>query len=410
MCEKCGKPFHVLPDSLDKGRREFIATGAKVAAGVALTPSFGASLLVGSKPASAQTANPMEETTVHTYAAYDSEAHFRPMDIKRRAVGPDDVKMDILYAGICHSDVHSVHGDFRHIRVPHYPVVPGHEIVGRVVVVGRNVKKFKIGDIGGVGCMIDSCGVCENCKADREQSCTQGTTWTYGSEDKISGGKTYGGYSTGIVVKEHFVVKVPAGMDLTRAAPIMCAGITTFSPMQHWKLMKGQRLAVVGFGGLGHMAVKLGVAHDAEVTVFTTTPSKIPDAKKMGATDAVLWSDTDALSRYVGAFDLMISTVPVRFTIQPFLDLLKLDATLVNVGDLFDIDAINGYAMAFKRHSLAGSLIGGMKETQEVMDFCAVHKIAPDVEIIKPSEIERAYQSVIGKEVRYRFVIDMQSA
>lgn len=412
MCEMCGKqslhePDPKEPDPKDRGRREFIAASAKVAAGMVLAPSLGASLIMGSKQAQAKGGNLMEETIIRAYAADGPEGHFHPMEIKRRAVGPDDVKMDILYAGICHSDVHNVHGDWRN---PHYPIVPGHEIVGRVTAVGRNVTKFKVGDIGGVGCMVDSCGVCENCKADREQNCTHGATWTYASEDKISGGITYGGYSTAVVVKEHFVVKVPAGMDLTRVAPIMCAGITTFSPMQHWKLMKGQRLAVLGLGGLGHMAVKLGVAHGAEVTVFTTTPNKIPDAKKMGAKDAVLWSDAESFKRYAGTFDLMIVTVPYAFNMQPFVPLLKLDATLVNVGALFDLKGVNGMAMAFGRTSIAGSVIGGMKETQEVVDFCASHDIAPDVEVIKPSEIERAYQSVVNKEVRYRFVIDMQAA
>jgi uncharacterized zinc-type alcohol dehydrogenase-like protein len=410
MCESCKKNMHIaeqsVADPAGKGRREFIANGAKIAAGLTLAPAFGAGLTFGASEAQAKE-NVMAESTVRAWGADSPKAHFHPMDIKRRAVGPNDVKMDILFAGICHSDIHTVHGDW---WPAHYPVVPGHEMVGRVVAVGGNVTRFKVGDVGGVGCMVDSCGVCENCKADREQNCLNGTTFTYDSEDKVSGGYTYGGYSKSIVVKEHFVVNVPDNMDLSRVAPIMCAGITTFSPMQHWELMKGQNLAVVGMGGLGHMAVKLGVGHGANVTVFTTTPNKIPDAKKMGAKDAVLWSDKAAFERYRGSFDLMISTVPVQFKVQPFLELLKLDATLVNVGDLFDMDGIDGMALAFGRHSLAGSMIGGMKETQAVIDYCASHNIAPDVEIIKPSEIERAYQSVVNKGVRYRFVIDMQNA
>nr|WP_319583963.1 NAD(P)-dependent alcohol dehydrogenase [uncultured Pseudodesulfovibrio sp.] len=383
-----------------------MANGAKIAAGVGLTTAFGAGLTAGASEAQAKD-NAMAESTVRAWGADSKEGHFHPMDIKRRAVGPNDVKMDILFAGICHSDIHTVHSDW---GPAHYPLVPGHEMVGRVVAVGSNVTRFKVGDVGGVGCMVDSCGVCENCKADREQNCLNGTTFTYDSEDKVSGGFTYGGYSKAIVVKEHFVVNIPDNMDLSRVAPIMCAGITTFSPMQHWELMKGQNLAVIGLGGLGHMAVKLGAAHGANVTVFTTTQDKMADAKKMGAKEAVLWSDEAAFKRYQASFDLMISTVPVPFKIQPFLNLLKLDATLVNVGDLFDMDGINGMALAFGRHSLAGSMIGGMKETQAVVDYCASHNIAPDVEIIKPSEIERAYQSVVNKEARYRFVIDMQNA
>jgi uncharacterized zinc-type alcohol dehydrogenase-like protein len=409
VCESCEDKEHIakgVSGPEGRSRRNFIANGARIAADLPLIPAFGAGPAFGATEAQAKE-NAMKESIVHAWGADSAEGHFHPMDIKRRAVGPDDVKLDILFAGICHSDIHTVHSDW---RLTPYPIVPGHEMVGRVVAVGKNVTRFKEGDIGGVGCMVDSCGVCENCKADREQNCLNGTTFTYGAEDKISGGFTHGGYSKAIVVKEHFVVTIPGNMDLSRVAPIMCAGITTFSPMQHWALMKGQNLAVVGLGGLGHMAVKLGAEHGANVTVFTTTPDKIPDARKMGAKDAVLWSDDAAFERYKGSFDLMISTVPVPFQVQPFLELLKLDATLVNVGDLFDMDGINGMALAFGRHSLAGSMIGGMKETQAVIDYCASHNIAPDVEIIKPSEIERAYQSVMNKEVRYRFVIDMQNA
>lgn len=257
--------------------------------------------------------------------------------------------------------------------------------------------------------MVDSCGECVNCKADREQNCLKGTTFTYGSPDKISGGITQGGYSTGIVVKEHFAVSIPNGMDLSRVAPIMCAGITTFSPMQHWELKRDQEVAVVGIGGLGHMAIKLAVAKGAKVTAFTTSKNKFEAIKKMGATP-ILSSDEKEMQKYTMKFDLMITTVPYKFQVQSFLNLLKLDATLVNVGQLTAIEGLSGMMMAFNRQKLAGSMIGGMQVTQEVVNFCAKHDILPDVEIIKPQEINRAYSRVINKDIQFRFVIDMTKA
>ncbi|MCA9614588.1 MAG: NAD(P)-dependent alcohol dehydrogenase, partial [Myxococcales bacterium] len=310
------------------------------------------------------------------------------------------------YAGICHSDIHTVDGDWGQNA---YPLVPGHEIVGRVTAVGSDVTRFRVGDSVGVGCMVDSCGECENCRADREQNCLRGTTFTYGSLDRVTGGLTQGGYSKSVVVQENFVVGLPEGMDLSRAAPILCAGITTFSPMQHWELTRGQRVGVIGIGGLGHMAVKLGVARGAQVTAFTTSPGKLDAIRAMGA-EPVQWSDRDAMQRLRGSFDLMISTVPRPFEIQPFVDLLKLDATLVNVGQLGTIGGLGGMRMGFGRHSVAGSMIGGMAETREVVDYCAHHHVLPDVEIISPEEIDRAYRRVKDKDVKFRFVIDMRSA
>ncbi|MBT11156.1 MAG: hydroxyacid dehydrogenase [Oceanospirillaceae bacterium] len=329
------------------------------------------------------------------------------MTIPRRQPGPDDIMMDILYAGVCHSDIHTVDGDW---GKPALPLVPGHEIVGRVTAVGKNVTRFKVGDVGGVGCMVDSCGECENCLNDREQNCLNGTTFTYGSPDKISGGYTYGGYSHKLTVKEHFVVNIPDGMDLSRVAPIMCAGITTFSPMQHWQLKEGQKVGVIGIGGLGHMAVKLGVARGADVVAFTTSPGKVADIKAMGVKDVVLWDDKEAMKRHMASLDLMIATVPEPFNISQFMPLLKLDATLVNVGQLGTIDGLSGMMMAFGRQSVAGSMIGGMKETQEVVNFCAEHNILPDVEMIRPDQIDQAYERVKGKDIKFRFVIDMQNA
>ncbi|MAD45094.1 MAG: hydroxyacid dehydrogenase [Oceanospirillaceae bacterium] len=329
------------------------------------------------------------------------------MTIPRRQPGPDDIMMDILYAGVCHSDIHTVDGDW---GKPALPLVPGHEIVGRVTAVGKNVTRFKVGDVGGVGCMVDSCGECENCLNDREQNCLNGTTFTYGSPDKISGGYTYGGYSHKLTVKEHFVVNIPDGMDLSRVAPIMCAGIPTFSPMQHWQLKEGQKVGVIGIGGLGHMAVKLGVARGADVVAFTTSPGKVADIKAMGVKDVVLWDDKEAMKRHMASLDLMIATVPEPFNISQFMPLLKLDATLVNVGQLGTIDGLSGMMMAFGRQSVAGSMIGGMKETQEVVNFCAEHNILPDVEMIRPDQIDQAYERVKGKDIKFRFVIDMQNA
>ena len=323
-----------------------------------------------------------------------------------RAIGPNDVLLDVLYCGICHSDIHIVRSEWRPTR---YPCVPGYEIIGRVQAVGSAVTKFKVGDIGSVGCMVDSCGTCENCLADREQNCLNGTTFPYHSTDRVTGGHTFGGYFDKVVVSERFVIRIPPGADLAATAPLLCAGITTFSPMQHWKLEAGQRVGVIGLGGLGHMAVKLAVARRADVTVFTTSPSKIADARRLGAREAVLWSDDAAMKRHVNQFDLMIATVPKAFPMQPFMDLLKLDATLVNVGALDQLQGLNGMALGFGRTSLAGSMIGGIAETQEVIDSCAARNIKADIALIHPEDINRAYEQVVNKDVRYRFVIDLAS-
>jgi uncharacterized zinc-type alcohol dehydrogenase-like protein len=312
----------------------------------------------------------------------------------------------VLYCGICHSDIHIVRSEWRPTR---YPCVPGHEIIGRVQAVGSAVTKFKVGDIGGVGCMVDSCGTCENCLVDREQHCLNGTTFTYDSTDRVTGGHTFGGYSDKVVVTERFVIRIPPGADLAATASLLCAGITTCSPMQHWKLAAGQRVGVIGLGSLGHMAVKLAAARRAAVTVFTTSPSKIADARRLGAREAVLWSDDAAMKRHVNQFDLMIATVPKAFPMQPFMDLLKLDATLVHVGALDQLQGLNGMALGFGRKSLAGSMIGGIAETQAVIDYCAARNIKADIALIRPEDINRAYERVVNKDVRYRFVIDMAS-
>jgi uncharacterized zinc-type alcohol dehydrogenase-like protein len=258
--------------------------------------------------------------------------------------------------------------------------------------------------------MVNSCGTCENCLADREQNCLNGAMFTYNSPDPASGGHTFGGYSDKMVVPEHFVIRISPGADLAATAPLLCAGITTFSPMQYWKLSAGQRVGVIGLGGLGHVAVKLAVARKANVTVFTTSPGKIADARRMGAQEAILWSDTEAMKRLANHFDLLISTVPRAYPMQPFVDVLKLDATLVNVGAMEQLQGINGLALVFGRKSVAGSVIGGIAETQEVVDYCTARNIKADIELIRPEDINRAFDRVVNKDVRYRFVIDMASS
>ncbi|WP_279100704.1 NAD(P)-dependent alcohol dehydrogenase [Bartonella apis] len=403
MCEACGNSNHKKHETLP--RREFLKEGG--ASVLAAGAMMGTSAAAKAAPSRGKMVLGKEPFETRAYAAKSATSGFSPITITRRALRPDDVLLDILYVGICHSDIHAVHSDW---SAAHYPIVPGHEIVGRVLAVGSKVTKFKVGDIGGVGCMVDSCGTCENCLDDREQNCLNGTTFTYDSPDKISGGYTFGGYSDRVVVNERFVIHIPAQVHLAAYAPLLCAGVTTFSPMRHWKLQKDQKIAIVGLGGLGHMALKLAHSMRADVTVFTTTEGKIADAKRLGASAAFLWSDKKAFERLANHFDLMISTVPVSYPMQPFMNMLKLDATLVNVGALGELTGgLSGMANGFGRKSLAGSMIGGIAETQEVIDYCAARHIEADIELIKPDEIDRAYERVMAKDVRYRFVIDFAS-
>lgn len=401
MCKKCNNSDQE-PGAVLHGRRDFLKAGAVLASAP----------LVGGLVSSVHAA-PTEETIgkgpypTRAYGTPSATSPLKPMSIERRVLGPHDVLLDVLYCGVCHSDIHQARNEWPNTVPTTYPVVPGHEIIGRVRAVGNQVTKFRVDEIGGVGCMVDSCRTCENCLSDREQNCLNGTTFTYNSPDRVSGGLTYGGYSDKIVVKEHFVVGIPPGVDLPAMAPLLCAGITTFSPMRYWKVKPGQRVGVIGLGGLGHMAVKLAVAHRAEVTVFTTTPGKIADAKKMGAKDALLWSDEVGMRRYMNQFDLMISTVPRAYPMQQFINLLKLDGTLVNVGALEQLKDLDGMLIGFGRKSLAGSMIGGIAETQEVIDYCAARNIKADIELIRPNQINEAFARVVNKNVRYRFVIDM---
>ncbi|OOY03295.1 NAD(P)-dependent alcohol dehydrogenase [Thioclava sp. F28-4] len=399
MCQSCNDTFQTLTRD-GESRRNFLRSGAALAAA-----PLAAS--VATQAAAQEGGASLEASEVQTWAAFDTNGSFAPHTIPRRAAGPKDVVVEIMYSSICHSDIHTYKGDW---GMPQFPLVPGHEMVGRVVGIGAEVTKFREGDIAGVGTMVDSCGTCANCLADREQNCLNGTTFTYNSEDKISGGVTYGGYSKKIVVKEDFALRIPPGVDLAGFAPLLCAGITTFSPINHWDLQPGQRYGVIGMGGLGHLAVKLAAAKGAEVVVFTTSEDKIADAKAFGAAEAYLWSDEAAMRSQMGSFDLMLSTVPVAYPMQQFLNLLKLDKTLVNVGALFPIEGAHGMMMGFGRQSLAGSMTGGIAQTQRVIDFAAHHGIAATYEMITPEQIGEACEKVVNKQARYRYVIDMTQA
>lgn len=400
--ERDGQTGAVLPN-----RRNFLKTGAAMAA-VPLLAN-----LAGNSTQAATASAPVVETgssTVKAWGNSSAKGQLESIQIKRRAVGPHDVLLDVLYCGICHSDIHQARNEWASWGPTQYPCVPGHEIIGRVIAVGEKVTKFRVGDIGGVGCMVDSCRTCESCRVDREQNCLKGATFTYNAPDKHGTAPvTYGGYSDKMVVTEHFVIRIPPGIDLASAAPLLCAGITTFSPMQYWKLTGGQCVGIIGLGGLGHVAVKLAAARNADVTVFTTTAGKLADAKRLGAKEAVLWSDTAAMNRLANTFDLLISTVPQAYSMQPFINVLKPNATLVNVGAMEELKGIDGINLVYARKSIAGSMIGGIAETQEVIDYCAARNIKPDIELIRPDQINQAFDRVVNKDVRYRFVIDFAS-
>jgi alcohol dehydrogenase (NADP+) len=378
-------------------RRKFLVAGLGLVAAPFLTR------VATGAPAS-QTGVPVGQNrfSTQTFGATSATTPLESMLIERRAVGPNDVLLDVLYCGICHSDIHTVRNEWVSSAPTQYPSVPGHEIIGRVQAVGSAVTKFKAGDTVGVGCMVNSCRNCESCLADLEQYCLNGATFTYNSPDPVLGGYTFGGYCDKIVVAEHFVIRIPPGADLPAMAPLLCAAITTFSPMQHWKLSSGQRVGVVGLGGLGHMAVKLAVARNADVTVFTTSPGKMPDARRLGAREVVLSSDPVAMNRLNNQFDLLIATIPQAFPMQPFVDVLKLNGTLVNVGAMEQLQGVHGMKLAIGRKSLAGSIIGGIAETQEVIDYCTARKIQADIELVRPEEINRAFERVVNKDVRFR--------
>jgi len=345
-------------------------------------------------------------TTAKAYASQSATAPLAPYSFERRDPGPLDVQIEILFCGICHSDIHTVRSEW---GPANYPCVPGHEIVGRVTAVGKDVKKFKQGDLAGVGCMVDSCRECTHCLAGVEQFCLNGMTLTYNSPDKKSGGFTCGGYSTSIVVDEAYTLKIPPNLDLAATAPLLCAGITTYSPLQHWKVGPGQKVGIVGLGGLGHMGLKIAHALGADVYLFTTSPGKTKDALRLGAKDVIISKNPDEMKKHAGSFDFILDCVAAKHDINAYLQMLKLDASLVLVGAPPEPLEVAAFNLIFPRKSLSGSLIGGIRETQEMLDFCAKHNIVSDIEMIPIQKVNEAYERVIKSDVKYRFVIDMQS-
>lgn len=344
-------------------------------------------------------------TQVKAYAAKAAAEELKPFNLNRRNTLANDVKIDILYCGVCHSDLHQAHNDWGGAL---YPVVPGHEIIGRVLEVGDKVSKFKKGDLVGVGCMVDSCQECDACHDDLEQYC-EGATFTYNSPDEHLGGHTYGGYSEQVVVDEKFVLSVPENIAANAAAPLLCAGITTYSPLRHWKVKKGDKVGVIGLGGLGHMGIKFARAMGAHVVMITTSPSKAADAKKLGADEVLISKDRKQMKEHKNSFDFLLNTVPVKHNFNPYMDLLKRDATMVLVGAIEELEPMHGGKVILGRKSVAGSLIGGIKETQEMLDFCGEHNIVADIEMIDMQEINTAFERMQKSDVKYRFVIDMKS-
>ncbi|MEH7402182.1 NAD(P)-dependent alcohol dehydrogenase [Gottfriedia acidiceleris] len=340
--------------------------------------------------------------TAKARAVDGPDKSFRVAEIKRRDLDLNDVLIEIKYTGICHSDIHTAHGEWGHV---HYPLVPGHEIAGIVSDVGAEVTKYKVGDRVGVGCMVDSCGHCENCRKGEEQYCLKGNTPTYAGVDKY-GEPTQGGYSTYIVVTEDFVVRIPDNIELDAAAPLLCAGITTYSPLNHWGAGPGKKIAVIGMGGLGHMAVKIANAMGAEVTVLSQTLNKKEDGLQFGASHYYATNDAETFEKLAGTFDLIINTVSAKINLDAYLRLLTLDGTLVNVGAPAEPLSLSVFSLIGHRRSFAGSMIGGIRETQEMLNFCGEHNIVPNIEVISADQIDEAYKRVLASDVKYRFVID----
>ncbi|MEZ2226188.1 MAG: NAD(P)-dependent alcohol dehydrogenase [Microcoleus sp.] len=341
----------------------------------------------------------------NAYAAQNATNPLAPFNFQRRDVGEHDVAIEILYCGVCHSDLHIVRNEWQNTT---YPCVPGHEIVGRVIKVGAHVKKFKEGDTAGVGCMVDSCRTCANCEEDLEQFCDN-VTFTYNSPDKHVGGMTFGGYSDSIVVDEAFVLQVPKNLNLAAVAPLLCAGITTYSPLRRNNVTEGQKVGVVGLGGLGHMGVKLAKALGAHVVVFTTSPNKVEDALRLGADEVVNSKNADEMKKHLNSFHFILDTVSAQHDINAYLLLLKRDGNLTQVGVPAEPLSLNVGSLIFGRRTLGGSLIGGIKETQEMLDFCGKHDITSDIELIPIQKINQAYDRLVKSDVKYRFVIDMAS-
>ena len=343
---------------------------------------------------------------INSYAVQSATTPLVPFNIQRRDPGMHDIQIEILYCGVCHSDVHVARNEWHGTT---YPCVPGHEIIGRVSKVGADVKNFKEGDIAGVGCMVDSCHTCENCQDDLEQFCVEGPIFTYNSPDKHTGGLTYGGYSESIVVDEAFVLHIPKNLDLAGTAPLLCAGITTYSPLRHNNVTKGQKVGVVGLGGLGHMGVKLAKAFGAHVVVFTHSPDKVKDALRLGADEVVNSNNEDEMKKHLNTFHFILDTVAAQHDINAYLVLLKRDGNLTQVGLPPEPLAVQVGSLIFGRRNFSGSLIGGIKETQEMLNFCGEHNITSDIELIPIQKINEAYDRLVKSDVKYRFVIDMAS-
>ncbi|HXF96910.1 MAG TPA: NAD(P)-dependent alcohol dehydrogenase [Gemmatimonadales bacterium] len=343
------------------------------------------------------------------YAAFGPSQPLAPTTIRRRALRPQDVQIEILYCGVCHSDLHQVRDEWHNTMPTVYPCVPGHEIVGRVTNVGRAVRKFAAGDLAAVGCMVDSCRTCAACREGEEQFCVGPAVFTYNSPDRHLGGVTYGGYSESIVVDEAFVLRVPEQLEPAGTAPLLCAGITTYSPLKRWNVREGQKVGVVGLGGLGHMAVKFANAFGARVVVFTTSPGKTEDAIRLGAHDVVVSTDPAELQQHLSTFDFILDTVSAAHDVNAYLDLLKRDGTLTLVGAPEAPLPVSVFRLLFGRRRLAGSLIGGIRETQEMLEFCADHGITADVEVIPVQKINEAYDRLAKGDVKYRFVVDLAS-
>lgn len=348
----------------------------------------------------------METNLIKAIGTEGATSPMQELTIKRRVVQPHDVQMEILYCGICHSDLHQIKNDFGGTV---YPIVPGHEIVGKVTAVGNHVTKFKIGDIVAVGCIVDSCGHCEYCKDDIEQFCDEGAAYSFNSPDKYLGGVTYGGFAQTYVCEDKYVLRMPEFEDLAAAAPLLCAGITVYSPLKHWQAGPGKKVGILGIGGLGHVAIKIAKAMGAHVTVFTTSQSKIEDAKRLGADEAVLSSNSEQMNKYARSQHFILDTVSAKHDINTYLNLLRHDGSVVLVGlppEPFEIGAFN---VVMGRRSFSGSNIGGIAETQEMLDFCAEHNITADIELIKADEVNEALERLEKGDVKYRFVIDMAS-
>jgi uncharacterized zinc-type alcohol dehydrogenase-like protein len=363
------------------------------------------------RPASGKSDKSVQSQVIsaRAFAANGATSPLGPFNFTRRAPRAEDVQIEILYCGVCHSDLHQTRDEWKSVMPTAYPCVPGHEIVGRVVKVGRAVTKFKAGDLAAVGCMVDSCGECSSCLAGEEQYCLNFATFTYNAPDQVSGGVTYGGYSDGIVVDESFVLRVPQGLDLAGTAPLLCAGITTYSPLRHWKVSKGQKVGIVGLGGLGHMGLKFAHAFGAHTVLFTTSPNKSDDARRLGADEVVVSKNADEMRKHASSFDFILDTASADHDLNQYLALLKLNGTMTLVGAPEQPTKVAAFNLIMGRRSLAGSGIGGIRETQEMLDFCGEHGITSEVETIPIQTINDAYERLLKGDVRYRFVIDMAS-